>query len=150
MADSKLSLEDILDEYKANPDDKSTSGVNREDTRKILNSTIPDPVREVMEVPKAVSHMKNELFDGDTSNVKPSNEIKPAEISTKKAAVAGDKGITGVKSTHPVDNEEIAELLEGSSKIRPMYGSTRAREAVKKKKKKWFGKEESQQTYSKE
>lgn len=150
MADSKLSLEDILDEYKANPDDKSTSGVNREDTRKILNSTIPDPVREVMEVPKAVSHMKNELFDGDTLNVKPSNEIKPAEISTKKAAVAGDKGITGVKSTHPVDNEEIAELLEGSSKIRPMYGSTRAREAVNKKKKKWFGKEESQQTYSKE
>ena len=50
MADSKLSLEDILDEYKANPDDKSTSGVNREDTRRILNSTIPDPVREVMEV----------------------------------------------------------------------------------------------------
>ncbi|MBQ6945177.1 MAG: hypothetical protein IJN43_12750 [Ruminococcus sp.] len=150
MADSKLSLEDILDEYKANPDDKSTSGVNREDTRKILNSTIPDPVREVMEVPKAVSHMKNELFDGDTPNVKPSNEIKPAELSTKKAAVAGDEGITGVKSTHPIDNKETAELLEGSSKIRPMYGSTRAREAVKKKKKKWFGKDESQQTYSKE
>lgn len=149
MADSKLSLEDILDEYKANPDDKSTSGLNRDDTRKILNSTIPDPVREVVDVPKAVSHMKNELFDGDTSNMKPSNEIKPAEISTKKAAVAGDEGITGVKSTHPIDNGETAELLDGSSKIRPMYGSTRAREAVKKKKK-WFGRDESQQTYSKE
>lgn len=150
MADTKLSLEDILDEYKANPDDTSTSKVGRDDTRKILNSTIPDPVRETAEIPKAVSHRKNELFDSNEPKANPANEIRPAELSTKKAAVAGDEGITEVKSTHPIDNADEAELTDGSSKIRPMYGSTRAREAEKRKKKKWFGREKAQQTYTKE
>lgn len=149
MADTKLSLEDILDEYKANPDDTSTSKVGRDDTRKILNSTIPDPVKEAAEVPRAVSHKKNELFDSVEPKVNPANEIRPAEFSTKKAAVAGDEGITEVKSTHPIDNTENEGLIDGSSKIRPMYGSTRAREAEKKKKK-WFGRDDARQPYSKE
>lgn len=150
MADTKLSLEDILDEYKANPDDTSTSKVGRDDTRKILNSTIPDPIKEAAEVPRTVSHKKNELFDGVEPKVNPANEIRPAEVSTKKAAVAGDEGITGVKSTHPIDNTENDGLIDGSSKIRPMYGSTRAREAEKSKKKKWFGRDDARQPYSKE
>ncbi len=150
MADTKLSLEDILDEYKANPDDTSTSKVGRDDTRKILNSTIPDPIKEAAEVPRAVSHKKNELFDSVEPKVNPANEIRPAEFSTKKAAVAGDEGITGVKSTHPIDNTENEGLIDGSSKIRPMYGSTRAREAEKSKKKKWFGRDDARQPYSKE
>ncbi len=149
MPDTKLSLEDILDEYKANPDDTSTSKVGRDDTRKILNSTIPDPVKEAAEVPRAVSHKKNELFDSAEPKVNPANEIRPTELSTKKAAVAGDEGITEVKSTHPIDNTEIDGLFDGSSKIRPMYGSTRAREAEKKKKK-WFGRDDARQPYSKE
>lgn len=152
MADTKLSLEDILDEYKADPNDTSTSKVNREDTRKILNSTIPDPVKTkaATEAPKVVSHRKNELFDSNEPKSKPANEILPTELSTKKAAVADDKGIKEVKSTHPIDNMGIEGLTDGSSKIRPMADSTRAREAEKKRKKKWFGGEKARQTYTKE
>lgn len=151
MADTKLSLEDILDEYKKNPDDDSTSHVGRDDTKKILNSTIPDPVKVAAEIPRAVSHEKNELFDSNEPKAKPSNEIRPAELSRKKSAVAGDTGITEVKSTHPIDNQPETDLADGSSKIRPMSESTRAREAEKKKKKhNWFRKEKSKQTYSKE
>ncbi len=151
MADTKLSLEDILDEYKTNPDDPSTSLVDRDDTKKILNSTIPEPVKVTAEIPRAVSHEKKELFDSIESKANPANEIRPAEISRKTAAVVGDTGLTEVKSTHPVDAPSEDIDTEGSSKIRPMSESTRAREAEKKKKKRsWFRREESKQTYSKE
>lgn len=151
MADTKLSLEDILDEYKTNPDDPSTALVDRDDTKKILNSTIPEPVKVTAEIPRAVSHEKKELFDSTEPKTNPANEIRPAEISRKTAAVVGDTGLTEVKSTHPVDAPSEDIDTEGSSKIRPMSESTRAREAEKKKKKRsWFRREESKQTYSKE
>ena len=127
MADTKLSLEDILDEYKTDPNDSSTAHVGRVDAQKIINSTLPDPVKIAAEIPKAVSHEKNELFDSDEIKGIPANEIRPAELSRKTAAVAGEDGIKEVRSAHPADMCPEAKITDGSPKIRPMSESTRAR-----------------------
>lgn len=152
MADTKLSLEDILDEYQADPNDNSTAHVGREDAQKIINSTIPDPVKVTAEIPKVVSHEKNELFDSDDEEKGiPANEIRPAELSRKTAAVVGYDGISDVKSTHPADTLLEENFTDGAPKIRPMSESTRAREAEKNKRKRRFGrKKPKQQTYSRE
>lgn len=150
MADTKLSLEDILDEYKADPNDNSTVHVGRVDAQKIINSTIPSPVKVTAEIPRAVSHKKNELFDSSKGKGVPVNEIRPAELSRKKAAIAGDDGISNIKSTHPADMQFGEDTADGSPKIRPMAESTRAKEAEKKKEKSFFKKEKPQQTYTKE
>lgn len=151
MADTKLSLEDILNEFQSNPDDTSTSHIGREDTKRLINSTIPDPVKVTAEIPKAVSHEKNELFHSDEPRFNPSNEIQPAELSTKQSAIAGDEGITEVKSNHPAEIPFESDLADLSSKIRPMSDSTRAREAEKKiNKRNWFKREKPSQPYSKE
>lgn len=151
MADTKLSLEDILDEYKTDPNDGSTAHVGRVDAQKIINSTLPDPVKTSAKIPKAVSHEKNELFDSDEVKGIPANEITPEELSRKTAAVADEDGIREVRSAHPADMRPEGNITDGSPKIRPMSESTRAREAEKKKRKKnWFAKEKIKKTYSKE
>lgn len=151
MADTKLSLEDILDEYKTDPNDSSTAHVGRVDAQKIINSTLPDPVKTAAKIPKAVSHEKNELFDSDEIKGIPANEIRPAELSRKTAAVADEDGIKEIRSAHPIDMRPEENITDGSPKIRPMAESTRAREAEKKKRKKnWFAKEKTKKTYLRE
>ncbi|MDE5936195.1 MAG: hypothetical protein K2G83_02175, partial [Ruminococcus sp.] len=60
MPDNKLSLEDILNEYS----NDSSQPVGRVDAQKIINSTLPNPVKKKPSAPRtAVSHEKNELFD---------------------------------------------------------------------------------------
>lgn len=152
MADTKISLEDILDEYKADPNDDSTAHVGRADAQKIINSTIPTPEKEAPEMPKVVSHEKNELFDSDEIKGIPANEILPNEISRKTEAVADENGISDVHSAHPIDTRPEENIADGVPKIRPMTESTRAREAEKskRKRKKLFRKEKLKQTYSRE
>ena len=109
MADTKLSLEDILDEYKTDPNDGSTAHVGRVDAQKIINSTLPDPVKTSAKIPKAVSHEKNELFDSDEVKGIPANEITPEELSRKTAAVADEDGIRGRINEGKGSGEKKAE-----------------------------------------
>lgn len=149
MSDSKLSLEDILNEYKPDPDDTSSAHVGRADARKIVISAVADK-KKADEAPRpaAVSHEKKELFDSEEKTFA-NNEISPAERSAKKAAFADAEGINLVYSD---TSEAPAMPPEGAPKIRRMADSTRAREAEKEKKKKKKKRSHTREkrTYSKE
>lgn len=150
MSDSKLSLEDILNEYKPDPDDKSSSHVGRADARKLIIAAVADEKKDVKAPrPAAVSHEKKELFDSEEKTFA-NNEISPAERSVKKAAFADAEGINLVYA----DTAETPSMpLEGAPKIRRMADSTRAKEAEKekkKRKKKRHSQTREKRTYSKE
>lgn len=154
MSDNKLSLEDILNEYSPDPNDTSSTHVGRVDAQKIINSTLPNPVRDKPRTRTAVSHERNELFD-DNKEHTPANEVKPAELSRKQVAFAGSDGLSDVKSAHEAENtDEYSDLSNSAPKIRRMSDSTRAREAERnnRKKKRRFkkSKETEKRTYSKE
>lgn len=154
MADTKISLEDILDEYKTDPNDGSTSHVGRADAQRIINSTLPEAEKKPSVVPKAVSHEKNELFDDYDEKTIPANEIQPTELSRKTAAVANSDGISDIRPNRPdgeFDAENVPDITVGTPKIRRMADSTRAKEAEKNRRKKFWQKKEKQKpTYSKE
>ena len=46
MAESKLSLENILDEYSPDKDEAGSPHVARADAQKVINSPLPAPVKE--------------------------------------------------------------------------------------------------------
>ena len=154
MSDNKLSLEDILNEYSPDPNDTSSTHVGRVDAQKIINSTLPNPVRDKPRTRTAVSHERNELFD-DNKEHTPANEVKPAELSRKQVAFASSDGLSDVKSAHDTENtDEYSDLSNSAPKIRRMSDSTRAREAErnnrKKKRRSKKSKETEKRTYSKE
>lgn len=146
MSDNKLSLENILKEYSSEND--TPIHVGRRDAQKIINSTIPNnspPKKE--EVPRpAVSHEKNELFDGEkeSPNIKPN----PEELSRKKIVTANSNGLSEVKPRH--SKKATMEKQINSTKIRRMSDSTRAREAERRGKRKKRNTVKSRQTYLKE
>lgn len=148
MPDNKLSLEDILNEYSSD----SSQPVGRVDAQKIINSTLPNPVKKKLSTPRtAVSHEKNELFDDDDE--KPDFMPGPAEISRKQVVAATSNGLREIKSKHtknihlPEDNSIGSDL----PKIRRMSDSTRAREASRNtKRKKRSSSVKGCQTYLKE
>ncbi|MDE5764433.1 MAG: hypothetical protein K2I00_05630 [Ruminococcus sp.] len=137
MADSKLSLEDILKEYSRDEKDGVPVHVNRAEAQKILNSTIVRNSEKRPDAPKPViSHKKNELFDGNSNMTVPANEIAPQEVSSKVSAVVDSAGINNVKSNAPenVSAPEEISVADESTKIRRMADSTRARERAKERK----------------
>ncbi len=145
MPDNKLSLENILKEYSS---DNAPIHVGRRDAQKIINSTFPDnspPKKD--ETPRpAVSHEKNELFDGEKES--PDIKPNPEELSRKKVVTAGSDGLSEVK---PRNSKKVTvEKTSSSTKIRRMSDSTRAREAERRGKRKKRSTAKSRQTYSKE
>ncbi len=154
MSDQKLSLEDILNQYSPGTD-TSTQHVGRRDAQKVINTTLPDPVKQKQppQKRKTVSHEKRELFDEIPADRQPANEYKPVELSVKKTGFAGNDGLSEVKTETPVNSyaAETAAPMGETPRIRRMSDSTRAREAEQQKKKKKHGKKKKTgYTYSKE
>lgn len=145
MPDNKLSLENILKEYSS---DNAPIHVGRRDAQKIINSTLPDnSPQKKDETPRpAVSHEKNELFDGEKES--PDIKPNPEELSRKKIITAGSDGLNEVKPRR--SKKVTAEKQSSSTKIRRMSDSTRAREAERRGKRKKRSSTKSRQTYSKE
>lgn len=148
MPDNKLSLENILKEYSSDSENGTPIHIGRRDAQKIINSTFSNntpPKKEQIQRP-AVSHEKNELFDGE----KESLDIKPnpEELSRKKIVTASPDGLSEAK---PRNSKKVtAEKQSNSTKIRRMSDSTRAREAERRGKRKNRKAVKSRQTYSKE
>lgn len=146
MPDNKLSLENILKEYSS--DNDTPIHVGRRDAQKIINSTFSNnsPPKKEGNPRPAVSHEKNELFDGEkeSPNIKPN----PDDLSRKKVVTASSDGLSEVKPRHskkvPMDKQD------NSTKIRRMSDSTRAREAERRTKRRKRTSAKSRQTYSKE
>lgn len=139
MADSKLSLEDILKEYSRDENGGTPVHINRAEAQKILNSTLTGNSEKRPEAPKQViSHEKNELFDGNNNTTIPANEIAPQEVSNKVAAVVDSVGINSVKSNAPenISAPEEISVADESTKIRRMADSTRAKEREKERRRK--------------
>lgn len=149
MTDQKYSLDDILTEYKSDPDDGRNHHVRRTEAQKIINSTIPDPIRAKASVPqpKAVSHERNELFDKREDLPVIADEPDPTKLSRKKVAVASADGISEMRETAARGNSpEPVFIPDGTPMIRRMADSTRARESERSKKKR----KKERRTYTKE
>lgn len=148
MPDNKFSLEDILNEYSSD----SSQPVGRVDAQKIINSTLPNPVKKEPSPPRtAVSHEKNELFYDDDK--KPDFTSDPTELSRKKIVSATSNGLSEIKSKHTknIHLSEDNSIGNDLPKIRRMSDSTRAREASRsKKRRKRNSVTKGCQTYSKE
>lgn len=153
MPEQKFSVEDILKEYSAGNDD-SSAHIDRLDAQKVINTTLPDPVKQPpAPKPTAVSHERRELFDEPAEKPAPADEFKPADLSRKTTGFAGNEGLSEVKTETPAitySADEIAPMGE-TPRIRRMSDSTRAREAERQKKKKKRGqRKKASYTYSKE
>lgn len=149
MTDQKYSLDDILTEYKPDPDDGRNHHVRRTEAQKIINSTIPDPISTKASVPqpKAVSHERNELFDERDDKPVIADEPDPTKLSRKKVAVVSSDGISEMRETAARDNSpEPVFIPDSTPKIRRMADSTRARESERSKKKR----KKERRTYTKE
>lgn len=149
MTDQKYSLDDILTEYKSDPDDGRNHHVRRTEAQKIINSTMPDPIRTKASVPqpKAVSHERNELFDERDDKPVIADEPDLTKLSRKKVAVASADGISEMRETAARDNSpEPTFIADGAPMIRRMADSTRAREFERGKKKR----KKERRTYTKE
>ncbi|MDE6519987.1 MAG: hypothetical protein K2K91_05930 [Ruminococcus sp.] len=146
MPDKKPSLEDILREYSSDSKNKSPIRVNRTDAQKIINSTMPNPLKQEVDTsPKPmVSHEKNELFDMERVPIDIQHDT--GELSKKKIVSASSKGLSEINTNRTINNSP--ERSGNSTKIRRMSDSTRAREAERNNKKK--NTKKSKQTYSKE
>lgn len=148
MSDNKLSLENILKEYSSDSENGTPIHVGRRDAQKIINSAFADnsPPKKVCTPRPAVSHEKNELFDGEKES--PDIKPNPEELSRKEIATASSDGLSEAKPRY--SNKAIADKTGGSTKIRRMSDSTRAREAERRGKRKNRKSVKSRQTYSKE
>lgn len=155
MSEQKLSLEEILDEYSPDTDDSPAPHVGRAAAQKVINSTLPDPVKIQTETaPKrpAVSHERRELFDEPAERKPSADEYKPEELSRKTTAFAGNDGLSEVKNEAPVNSYAVKEdkPMGETPRIRRMSDSTRAREAVRQKKKNHRSGSKAGYTYNKE
>ena len=151
MTDNKFTLDDILSEYTPDPNDGRSHHVRRSEAQKILNSTIPDPVKETAVQPKAISHEKNPLFDGDEDKRKPADDFKPEDLSRKKVANVNSDGLNDIRPDKTVRSygfDEPVSIADETPKIRRMSDSTRAKEAELELRKKKRTKE--RRTYKKE
>lgn len=149
MTDQKYSLDDILTEYKSDPDDGRNHHVRRTDAQKIINSTIPDPIstKAAVPQPRAVSHERNELFDERDDTLVIADEPDPTKLSRKKVAVVSADGISEMRETAARESSpEPVFIPDGAPKIRRMADSTRARESERSKKKR----KKERRTYTKE
>ncbi|MCM1132941.1 MAG: hypothetical protein NC340_05675 [Ruminococcus flavefaciens] len=150
MPDNKLSLEDILEEYSSDSENGTVPHIGRRDAQKIIISTLPSskPPKKDDTPRPAVSHEKNDLFDTDDEE-NPEIQPNPRDLSLKKVVSAGSDGLSEVQLRQP---ERVIEERAGagSTKIRRMSDSTRAREAGRKNKRKNRGSAKSNKTYSKE
>ncbi len=154
MPDQKLSVEDILKEYSAGSNDSSATHIDRIDAQKVINTTLPDPIKKVSAPkPAAISHERRELFDEPAEKPAPAESIKLSDLSRKTTGFAGNEGLTEVKTETPAitySADEIAPMGE-TPRIRRMSDSTRAREIEKQKKKKKRSKnKKASYTYDKE
>ncbi len=155
MADNKISLENILDEYSPDTEQTDAPHVERVDAQKVINSTLPDPVKETpAPKPTKVSHERRELFDEPAERQPSADEYKPETISRKRTGFAGSDGLEDVKTEAPVNSyaaDDSAPTANGTPLIRRMADSTRAREVERQgRKKKRSRKNKTGYTYSKE
>ena len=132
MADNKISLENILDEYSPDTEQTDAPHVERVDAQKVINSTLPDPVKETpAPKPTKVSHERRELFDEPAERQPSADEYKPETISRKRTGFAGSDGLEDVKTEAPVNSyaaDDSDPTANGTPLIRRMADSTRARE----------------------
>ncbi len=131
MPEKKPSLEDILDEYTSDSENRS---VGRVDAQKILNSTLAAP-----DISKMAARSKPPVL--------PTDERKVTVVDTD----AMGEIRTAPKLLKPIENESVRIAPNDAPQIRRMSDSTRAKEAEisKRKKKKKHGRK-NDYTYSKE
>ena len=142
MPDQKMSLEDILKEYSPESGAPKTS-VGRVDAQKILNSTVEAPELAPPEKSRVtLSHEKSSLFDNAHRQAEPADEYKPADLSRQKISVVGKEAAGEIRTTtvrkpdgqYAQPSAPPGMSADEAPKIRRMNHSTRAKEAIERKK----------------
>ena len=143
MSDQKMSLKDILNEYSPETSDPKKP-VGRVDAQKILNSTVEKPeFAPRRENRVMIEDERSSLFDSAKRQSAPADDYKPADLSKQRISVVDRNEVDIVKTTVRKDESQFTEPFvpvdaqQGEApKIRRMSGSTRAKEAVTRKKNK--------------
>lgn len=167
MADTKLSLEDILNEYSPERSDQKDKPESRLETEKLLSSAaklnLPDDREEeaansIAAQSNLRSHVSSKLNDGTLRRPNPANDVKPADLSRSKVSFVNSEAMNEIRAasqaqqTAEYDSAEVRSTFDSdhTPKIRRMTDSTRAREIENIKKSKKRRRDSLSYTYAKE
>ncbi|MDD6279577.1 MAG: hypothetical protein PUA81_07305 [Oscillospiraceae bacterium] len=167
MADSKLSLEDILNEYSPEKDAPEKTNESRLETEKLLNSAEKLSTPAVYEEVAANSinaqttlrkHGNSGLSDGTLRRPNPANDVKPSDLSRSKVSFVNSEAMSEIRAasqaqqTAGYDSAEVRNTFgaDHTPKIRRMTDSTRAKEIESIKKSRKRRRDSLSFTYKKE
>lgn len=147
MADHKLSLEDILDEYspERKNNDNSKDYDSRLETEKLLTAAeklnaaqiVEDkPVNSISHQTTMRKHSAVKLADTSLRRPQPANDVKPSDLSRSKVSFVNSEAMNRIRNASNAekaagyDSALVKNQIESDHmpKIRRMSDSTRAKE----------------------